>query len=165
MHRLLDLRRWRQPRTRRTHSGRKNPSSVAFDRARASFHASRGTLSYRRKLHACTMFWQAFQTHRFLPVWDRSTDASCCVERKDLLAPPRFSTRATLASRPTIKGVICCGKMTYPRRTGIMGTRFISCFREGNIRALDSAHAGPERPHFNIEDRAASYRPYRAKSN
>jgi hypothetical protein len=39
----------------------------------------------------------------------------------------------TLASRPTMKGVICCGKMTISR-TGIMGTRFISCFSLLNIR-------------------------------
>src|ERR1700687_5828938 len=64
-----------------------------------------------------------------------STDASCCVERKIFLSPASASSSArTLASRPTIKGVICCGKMTMSR-TGIMGTRFISCFSRVNIRA------------------------------
>src|SRR6476660_2027162 len=33
-----------------------------------------------------------------------------------------------------MNGVICCGKMTMSR-TGIIGTRFISCFSRLNIRA------------------------------
>src|SRR6202007_2454475 len=64
-----------------------------------------------------------------------STEASCCVERKIFLSPARASSSArTLASRPTINGVICCGKMTMSR-TGIIGTRFISCFSRLNMRA------------------------------
>src|SRR5580700_10574030 len=62
-------------------------------------------------------------------------EASCWVERKIFLSPARASSSArTLASRPTMKGVICCGKMTMSR-TGIMGTRFNSCFSRLNIRA------------------------------
>src|SRR5271170_4953160 len=60
-------------------------------------------------------------------------EASCCVERKIFLSPASASSSArTLASRPTINGVICCGKMTMSR-TGIIGTRFISCFSRLNI--------------------------------
>src|SRR6266849_8982719 len=62
-------------------------------------------------------------------------DASCCVDRKIFLSPASASSRArTLASRPTMNGVICCGKMTMSR-TGIMGTRFISCFSRVNIQS------------------------------
>src|SRR5208282_3756279 len=65
-------------------------------------------------------------------------EASCWVERKIFLSPARASSRArTLASRPTMKGVICCGKITMSR-TGIMGTRFISCFSRVNIQALET---------------------------
>src|SRR5215469_7802555 len=62
-------------------------------------------------------------------------EASCCVDRKIFLSPASASSRArTLASRPTINGVICCGKMTISR-TGIIGMRFISCFSRVNIQA------------------------------
>src|SRR5713226_5945107 len=62
-------------------------------------------------------------------------EASCCVDRKIFLSPASASSRArTLASRPTMNGVICCGKMTMSR-TGIMGTRLISCFSRLNIKA------------------------------
>src|SRR2546430_8313174 len=39
-----------------------------------------------------------------------------------------------ISSRPTINGVICCGKMTMSR-TGIIGTRLISCFSRVNMGA------------------------------
>src|SRR5258708_17273837 len=62
-------------------------------------------------------------------------EASCCVDRKIFLSPASASSRArTLASRPTMNGVICCGKMTISR-TGIIGTRLISCFSRLNIKA------------------------------
>src|SRR5258708_25161177 len=64
-----------------------------------------------------------------------SSEAACCVERKIFLSPASDSSSArTLASRPTTNGVICCGKMTMSR-TGIIGTRFISCFSRVNIQS------------------------------
>jgi hypothetical protein len=36
-----------------------------------------------------------------------------------------------------MKGVICCGKMTMSR-TGIIGTRFISCFSRVNMQAPET---------------------------
>src|SRR5262249_17448436 len=81
-------------------------------------------------------------------------EASCCVDRKIFLSPASASSRArTLASRPTINGVICCGKMTMSR-TGIMGTRFISCFSRVNMQApeLQFARLG-SRP---LQERPAS---------
>src|ERR1700758_2445739 len=55
-------------------------------------------------------------------------DASCCVTRKIFLSPASASSRArTDASRPTMNGCIISGKMTMSR-TGIIGTRFASCF-------------------------------------
>src|SRR6266853_668993 len=45
-----------------------------------------------------------------------------------------------------MKGVICCGKITISR-TGIIGTRFISCFSRLNIRAPEKFSAAtPTRP-------------------
>src|SRR6202008_3647480 len=74
-------------------------------------------------------------------------DASCWVERKIFLSPASASSSArTLASRPTMNGVICCGKITISR-TGIIGTRFISCFSLVNIRAPEFQFRGhPKRP-------------------
>src|SRR5438309_2097104 len=74
-------------------------------------------------------------------------EASCCVDRKIFLSPARASSNArTLASRPTMKGVICCGKITMSR-TGIIGTRFISCFSRLNIRTPENYFRGhPTRP-------------------
>src|SRR5215469_3065359 len=63
-------------------------------------------------------------------------EASCCVDKKIFLSPANASSRArTLASRPTMNGVICCGKMTMSR-TGIIGTRFTSCFSRLNMQVL-----------------------------
>src|SRR5450755_4565822 len=75
-------------------------------------------------------------------------EASCCVERKIFLSPARASSSArTLASRPTMNGVICCGKITISR-TGIIGTRFSSCFSRVNIGPLKfSQHALSSRAH------------------
>src|SRR5258708_14365620 len=64
-----------------------------------------------------------------------SSEAACCVERRLFCPPASASSSArTLASRPTINGVIWCGKITMPR-TGIIGTRFISCFSRVNIQS------------------------------
>src|SRR5579864_3251645 len=74
-----------------------------------------------------------------------STEASCCVERKIFLSLASASSSArTLASRPTINGVICCGKMTISR-TGIIGTRFISCFSRVNMQAPELPQT-PKKP-------------------
>src|SRR5271163_2774095 len=73
-------------------------------------------------------------------------EASCCVERKIFLSPASASSSArTLASRPTMNGVICCGKMTISR-TGIMGTRFNSCFSRLNMGPLNFTKRGQEQP-------------------
>src|SRR5260370_17747565 len=75
-----------------------------------------------------------------------STEASCCVERKIFLSPASASSSArTLASRLTMNGVICCGKMTMSR-TGIMGTRFISCFSRVNIQSPGFCSCGRGTP-------------------
>src|SRR3974377_2554779 len=72
-------------------------------------------------------------------------DASCCVDRKIFFSPVKASSSArTLASRPTMNGVICCGKMTMSR-TGIMGTRFISCFSRLNMQAPELLSHGKAR--------------------
>src|SRR5579864_4533441 len=71
-----------------------------------------------------------------------STEASCCVERKIFLSLASASSSArTLASRPTMNGVICWGKMTMSR-TGIIGTRFNSCFSRLNIKAPENSSCG-----------------------
>src|SRR5713226_1716936 len=65
-----------------------------------------------------------------------STEASCWVARKIFLSPARASSSArTEASRPTMNGVIICGKMTMSR-TGIIGTRFNSVFSRLNMFSL-----------------------------
>src|SRR5271170_226695 len=70
-----------------------------------------------------------------------STDASCCVARKIFLSPAKASSRArTEDSRPTMNGVIICGKITISR-TGIIGTRFNSSLSLLNIR-LESVPKG-----------------------
>src|SRR5208283_1764580 len=69
-------------------------------------------------------------------------EASCWVDRKIFFSPAKASSKArTLASRPTMNGVICCGKITISR-TGIIGTRFISCFSRVNMQAPET----PQRP-------------------
>src|SRR5271165_774914 len=97
-------------------------------------------------------------------------EASCWVERKIFLSPASASSSArTLASRPTMNGVICCGKMTISR-TGIIGTRFKSCFSRLNMRApekFSNARSGlsglfeqtpidlPAADHFRGDDKIA----------
>src|ERR1700691_3143544 len=60
-------------------------------------------------------------------------EASCWVTRKIFLSPASASSSArTDASRPTMNGVIICGKMTISR-TGIIGTRLTSSFSRLNM--------------------------------
>src|SRR5712664_533888 len=126
---------------------RKKPSSVATEMARARSTPSTSTLMFPSgSFTLCTMF-ASVPTAYISSGLGSSTEASCCVDRKIFLSPARASSRArTLASRPTINGVICCGKITMSR-TGIMGTRFISCFSRVNIRAPEIQFRGhPKRP-------------------
>src|SRR5277367_6049317 len=80
-------------------------------------------------------------------------EASCCVERNIFLSPASASSSArTLASRPTMNGVICCGKMTMSR-TGIIGTRFNSCFSRLNMGPLNFTARCQEQPRLQNETR------------
>src|SRR5712692_1764404 len=125
---------------------RKNPSSVAMDSARARSTPSTRTLMLPSgSLTLCTML-AGVPTAEISSGLGSSTEASCCVERKIFLSPASASSSArTLASRPTMNGVICCGKMTMSR-TGIMGTRFISCFSRVNIPSPGFCSCGPGTP-------------------